>query len=614
MTATDGTATSAVGAGKDGYCVGRLLFAAAASAVLCLPTLASPARAEAPRANLEGDLDPQLRDAMKRAVGETDRPIQNRFEARRRAQQAAEDAIAVLRSEGYYAYDVEPDVGEGDKPQALVRVKPGARFAFGEPKVEWVGAPPEPQVRQAGEAVMGLAIGAPGRAADVVGAEGRIVAAVQKRGYADVAAAPREVIVDHADQTVRPTYRIAAGDLVRLDEIQLVTEGRTNPRWLKNLAPWKAGETYDPEDVGELERRLLDTGVYDSVTVALAPKEKTTAQGLRPVVVSLADRDRRTLELSASYATTEGAGVEARWSRYNVLGRADTLSLIGRLSTQDSRLGAELALPHWRRPQQTLKLSGAGYRTQTDAYDEDGVGVAADVQRRFGKTSYLTVGATLDFSRTDQKDPANLSPLGRDLITTTTLAVLSWDRSDDPLNPKRGWRVEGRAEPTLILGEDNFPYLKIQGQGSIYVPIDGRAHTVVAGRLRAGTMIGGSIPEVPGSRRFYAGGGGSVRGYSYQAVGPRLSDNTPQGGLSLLEASVELRQKVTGHWGMVAFIDAGAVGTNRFPTGSDLSAGAGLGVRYDLGFGPIRADIAVPLDKRQGDAPFQIYLSIGQSF
>ena len=614
MTAESGTATSALGAGMDGYCVGRLLFAAAASAVLCLPTLASPARAAAPRATLEGDLDPQLRDEMARAVGEGDRPVQNRFEARRRAQQAAEDAIAVLRSEGYYAYEVEPDVGEGDKPAPVVRITPGPRFTFGEPKVDWVGQPPEAGVRLAGEAVMGLAVGAPGRAADVVGAEGRIVAAVQKRGYADVAAAPREVVVDHADKTVRPTFRIAVGDLVRLDAIQLVTEGRTNPRWLQRLAPWTSGDTYDPEDVGELERRLLDTGVYDSVTVALAPREKVTAEGLRPVVVSLADRDRRTLELSASYATTEGAGVEARWARYNVLGRADTLALLARLSMLDSRVGAELTLPHWLRPQQTLKLSSAGYRTQTDAYDEDGVGVRADVQRRFGKTSYLTVGATLDFSRTDQKDPANLSPLGRDLITTTTLAVLSLDRSDDPLDPKRGWRVEGRAEPTLILGADNFPYLKLQAQGSIYIPVDGRARTVVAGRLRGGTMIGGSIPEVPGSRRFYAGGGGSVRGYSYQAVGPRLSDNTPQGGLSLLEASVELRQKITQHWGVVAFVDAGAVGTNRFPVGSDLSVGAGVGVRYDLGFGPIRADIAVPLDKREGDPAFQVYLSIGQSF
>jgi translocation and assembly module TamA len=64
----------------------------------------------------------------------------------------------------------------------------------------------------------------------------------------------------------------------------------------------------------------------------------------------------------------------------------------------------------------------------------------------------------------------------------------------------------------------------------------------------------------------------------------------------------------------VAFIDAGAIGTHNTPQREDFRAGAGFGVRYDLGFGPIRADIAAPLGRRKGDPAFQIYLSIGQSF
>ncbi|HEY9219006.1 MAG TPA: autotransporter assembly complex family protein, partial [Phenylobacterium sp.] len=431
---------------------------------------------------------------------------------------------------------------------------------------------------------------------------------------ADVVAGQREVIVDHADNTVHPTFRITAGELVRLDGLQLSGESRTDPRWIQRLAPWREGEPYDPEDVAELERRLLDTGVYDSVTVGLAPKEKATPEGLRPIVVSLADRERRTIEFAGSYSTTDGVGLEVRWSRYNVLGRADTLELLARASNIDSRLSAELRLPHWRRPQQTLRLGGSVYQVKTDAYDETGAGISADVTRRYGKTSYLTVGTTLDASRTDELRRGTLSPLGRELITFAGLVALSLDRSDDPLDPKRGWRVEARGEPTLITGEDTLPYLKLQTQGTAYYPLDENGRTVVAGRLRLGTMIGGSIPEVPASRRFYAGGGGSVRGYAYQAVGPRLEDNTPQGGVSLLETSLEIRRRVRGPWGVAAFVDAGAVGTDLFPAGKDFSVGIGVGVRYDLGFGPIRADIAVPLDRRTSDAPFQIYLSIGQSF
>jgi translocation and assembly module TamA len=560
-------------------------------------------------------MDASLRAAIVQAIGETDRPIANRFEARRRAREAAEDAIAVLRSEGYYGNEVTPEVADDDTSAPIVRVVPGQRFQFADPKIEWIGEPPLGEVRQAAEQSLGLKPGDPGKAVDVLAAEGRAVATVQKRGYADAASEPREVIVDHADHTVRPAFRISSGPLVRLDGLEFPNTGRTSQAFVRRLAPWSAGEVYDPADVAELERRLLDVGVYDSVTVALAPREKTTPDGLRPVVVSLADRKPRTIEAGASYATTEGLGLDGRWIHYNRLGRADTITFTGRLSKLDTRLEAELSLPHWRRPQQTLKLGTSIYDTSTDAYDETGVGVRADVTRRYGKTSYITVGSSVDLSRNKETRPETLSSLGRDIVTLALLGDLALDRSDDPLDPRRGWRVGARVEPTYLIGRSlSLPYLKLVGQGSYYQPLDRDRKTVVAARARIGWILGGKIPEVPASRRFYAGGGGSVRGYGYQEVGPRLSDNTPQGGLSLLETSLELRRKLTQQWGVVAFVDAGAVGTGRIPHGKDLSVGAGLGVRYDLGFGPFRFDIGVPLDRREGDAKFQVYISIGQSF
>ena len=138
--------------------------------------------------------------------------------------------------------------------------------------------------------------------------------------------------------------------------------------------------------------------------------------------------------------------------------------------------------------------------------------------------------------------------------------------------------------------------------------------TVLAGRAKAGSILGGTVSGVPASRRFYAGGGGSVRGYVYQGIGPHLQDNTPRGGLSLVEVSGEVRHALTPQWGLVAFVDAGAVGLTQQPDLSELSVGAGLGVRYNLGFGPIRFDIAAPLNRRRDDPAYQIYVSIGQSF
>src|SRR5690349_20027160 len=169
MTGTGGPATRRTKGREQGFCgLGRLLFAVAASAAIC-----SPAAAADPRAVIEGDLDPELKANIERVVGETDRPIENRFEARRRARAAAEDAIAVLRSEGYYAYAVEPDVSEADPPRPLVKITPGKRFALGEAAVAWQGERPDADTDAAARKALGLMPGAPGRAGDVVAAEGR---------------------------------------------------------------------------------------------------------------------------------------------------------------------------------------------------------------------------------------------------------------------------------------------------------------------------------------------------------------------------------------------------------------------------------------------------------
>ena len=577
---------------------------------------AGGAWAEEPSATISGVEDKALRDAILRVLAESKAPPQSRAEARRRARDAGDDVVAVLRAEGYYAYAVEPDISEGDPPRGVVKVTPGPVFTLAEPTIAWSGALPDEGVMQRAVAAMRLTPGEPGRAADILGAEGRVIAQVQQLGYADVTAEAREVIVDHADTTVRPTFNITAGDLTRLDGVELVTTGRSNAAWVAHLTPWQAGDIYDPGDVAELERRLRDTGVYDSVSVSLSPRDKIRPDGLRPVVVTLADRDARTIELGAGYSTSEGPGVDARWLRYNRLRRADTVTYTARLAKLEQRFDGELALPHWRRPQQTLKLKGGVFRETTDAYDETGATISADLTRRRQTTSYRTYGVALDISQSQQLAAIIGASVRQtlNLATLTTLAAFAWDESDNILDPTRGWRFEARGEPTAIVGDTTLAFLRTQAQGSAYLPFGAEAKTVLAARLKVGAIFGGLVSEVPASRRFFSGGGGSVRGYAYQAIGPRLSDNTPQGGVSLVETSLEVRHRFTSRWGGVAFVDVGAIGLERTPQRDDFRAGAGIGVRYDLGFGPIRADIALPLGKRSGDPAFQIYLSIGQSF
>jgi len=581
--------------------------------------VSGPLRA-APNAAVEGVSDGVLRGELEAAIGEARSPPRSPLVARRRANQAVDDATALLRSEGYYDAVVEPDVGDGSTPRALVKVTPGQRFHLVAATIDWAAPQPDAAAEAAALAALKLSPGAPGRAADIVGAEGRAIATLEKRGFADAAIHPREIVVDHADQTVKPTFHIAAGDRVRLGSVRLMSKSRgkagVQQRWLAGLTPWKPGVVYDPALLAKLQKRLLDSGAFESATVALAPPSVGEG-GTRRVEVTLVERKPYSLELGAGYSTTEGSGLDAKWTRYDRLGRGDQLILTARLYDIQQKLDLEQDLPDWLAPDQTLKIGGGFLGDRTAAYDDLGGGVRIDVVKKFTRTTSFTLGAALDYASTREKTAINLQalPVGEtlNLLIATTTAAFTLDRSNSILNPTKGWRVEAEADPTLIEGDRSLGYLKLMGQVSGYWPLaDGWPD--LAARVKVGSIVGGSLPGVPADRRFYAGGGGSVRGYSYQGVGPRLSDNTPVGGLSVTEASIEARQPVTSRLGLVVFADAGSLGATSTPGYDNIAVGVGAGVRYDLGFGPLRLDIATPLNPQRGDSPVQVYISIGQAF
>lgn len=607
VTGRDGAAKATV-RGACGKCRVDLIRIAAVAGVFCAQFLAvAGAMAQESTATIQGEMPEDVREAIVRAVGESRRPPASRLEARRRAADAAADVQNVLESLGYYGHIIQPDVGDDNRP--VVKVQTGPVYKYLQPNIAWQGEAPPPEVEEAAEYALGLKEGDPHRTAELYAAQGRIVSALQQLGYADAKSDIPQTIIDHAITASIPDFPVTSGSLVILDGLKISTNGRTDEAWVRRLAPWEGGDLYNPESVAELERRLLDAQVFDSVTVSLSPATETV-EGRRPVIVNLSERARRLQEVSGGYSTDEGIGADIRYTYYNRLGRADTMSALLRLAEIEQRLEGQLSLPHWRRPQLTLTLNSGVYQELTDAYDEIGAIAKADLTYRYSRTSYRTFGVSIDATQTDERVPVVRE---RNLISLAGLASISWDKSNDPLNPSKGWRVLASGEPIVSFGDDSATYLRMQAQGSYYLPL-GSPRTVIASRLKLGSVAGGSLAQIPASRRLYAGGGGSVRGYSYQGVGPRLPDNTPAGGLGLVEASVEARHWFTEKWGGVAFIDVGGLSTRSTPDFSNVSTGVGFGVRYNLGFGPVRADIAVPLTKRDGDPSYQLYLSIGQSF
>jgi translocation and assembly module TamA len=202
---------------------------------------------------------------------------------------------------------------------------------------------------------------------------------------------------------------------------------------------------------------------------------------------------------------------------------------------------------------------------------------------------------------------------GNDTFTLVgTPLIGDYDSRDSELDPTRGLLVRLIAEPTFDL-DGRSPFLKADSEIRTYHRLGSRRF-IAALRGRAGTIVGSDLRDIPAHRRFYAGGGGSVRGYDYLNIGPRL-DGDLTGGLSRLEGSAELRVRVNETWSVVPFVDVGYVAeTNTFSGFDAFQVGVGAGVRYHTAVGPLRLDLAVPLNPRSGDPEIAVYLGIGQAF
>ncbi|HLL58423.1 MAG TPA: BamA/TamA family outer membrane protein, partial [Allosphingosinicella sp.] len=324
----------------------------------------------------------------------------------------------------------------------------------------------------------------------------------------------------------------------------------------------------------------------------------------------------RTIAGEAGYGTGEGIRLEASWEHRNLISPEGAVRLRGVAGTEEQLLAATLRRNNFRKRDQVLTAQIAASHVDRDAYDARTFLLGAGIERQsniiWQKKWTWSLGA--DLIATDERDVnvASGTTRRRTFFIGALPATLSYDGSNDLLDPTAGYRLSGRFSPEASLQNGAFGYSRFQIDGSLYQRVSGTV--VMAGRVRLGTIFGASRDRIAPSRRFYAGGGGSVRGYGFQRLGPRdpVFDD-PIGGRSLTEFALEARVRL-GNWGIVPFVDAGNIYTSPLPKLDDLRLGAGIGVRYHTRFGPIRVDVGTPLNRRSGDPRVAVYVSLGQAF
>lgn len=577
--------------------------AALASACAGFALLATGSAFAAPEIRLPDEHE-GLREEIDRILPDSESG--NLIEARRNARDAARRIDQLLRSQGYYAAQIESFAEASEPPQAIVDVRPGPRFMFGSLTFDYSRPLYDPAIAERIRAGAELTSGEPALAEKVVAAEAQAVTRLREAGYPDAQADRRRAVVDHASDKMNVTFNLETARPARYGELVVCEDCNIRPGYFRSFSTFEEGEIYDPEDIQTYSDRIAGTGAFDSVDIKLAEAPEGEGWARRDILVSVEEGRTRTIEAGASYSTSEGIGVETLWTKRNIFGGAETLRLSAKLASLERNLHAELDFPHFFYPDRTFTVLGDVTQEETDAFDRKAA--TAGVRAEQPITEYIvgTLGAEVEVSRVEDFQTGE-----RDFAILSGLADVRYDDTDDTLDPTEGFRAGVTLAPATGFGDEELVYLRAVTNFSTYKQVSGNPRIVLAGLFRAGTIFGASAADLPADRRFYAGGGGSVRGFPYQGIGPEDAEGDPIGGRSLIEMSAEVRAKLRGRWGGVVFVDAGSVERDGLPGFENLQTGAGVGVRYHTDFGPIRGDVAFPLSGGDG---VQIYLSIGQAF
>lgn len=505
---------------------------------------------------------------------------------------------------------VTEEVSAGHKVAVAVEVTPGPEFTFGKIVISGGG---EETSQAAAEA--GLSNGAIASSTTVVSAEGAIVLARQSEGYAYADIADRKVVADHTLRELDVTIAVKSGPRTIIDGVMVKGAERLEEDFLIEQADIPQGVLFDPAILERARVRMSRLEALASVSVHMA--EVPDANGHAPVIIEVAERKLRTIGVGALYSSTEGLGGEAFWVHRNLFGRAETLRVeaaIGKLLMADSideydgRFSVLYGEPGIFGADTRLDLKATVLQEDPDPYNRRGAVVESLITYNLTDNLSLSGGVTFDWSRIDDAFGRNYYSL------VTTPVSLTYDSRDNILDATSGILARLTAEPQFEINDSSL-YFATDAELRYFAALDDDSRFVIAARGLAGTIWGADAEDIPAHRRYYAGGGGSVRGYEYLNIGPRVDGFGPIGGLARVEGSLEARIKVTDTIGIVPFVDAGFVTeTAGFGGKHDFQVGAGIGLRYYTAVGPIRLDFAVPLDPGPGDPDFAVYFGIGQAF
>jgi translocation and assembly module TamA len=580
-------------------------------AVLLAALAIRPAFADAPYTvdiALDGKSDKTLLEALNSAsqlVALKDHPPASAAALRRRAEEDLPRLQAAMNAEGYWRAEISYRLDTKAQPEKLaVKVTRGPLYHLATVAFVLPSGAPAPLPKRPAE--VGLALGGPALSAPVEAANARIVSLYAQNGQPFARVTDRKVVVDLATATMSARYTIEPGATARFGATAITGLHGVAADFVKHRIAWTEGKDYDERLVERTRQDLVRSALFSAVLINHA--DAPAADGTVAMTLDLVEGPPHSIGVGAGYNTNIGLGARTFWEDRDLFGNGEDLRLSAGAAQRQIGVAANFRRPDFLVQKQDLVTDAELLKEKTDAYASRRARAYVGVEELMFPP--YTLGGGVSLERT------YLTQTSRDenyLLLGVPLYVRR-DSTDDLLDPTTGTRTTATATPYHGLDNTDLDFLSMRFEERAYIRIGDSAKYVFAFYGALGSVVGASLEDLPADKRLYAGGAGSVRGYGYQRAGPLDSSEVPIGGRSSAELGGEFRWRITDTIGIVPFLDAGTVFPTILPSNPNLFYSPGLGLRYYTAIGPIRLDVAFPLEKRSSDSAFQFYISLGQAF
>jgi translocation and assembly module TamA len=506
-----------------------------------------------------------------------------------------------------------------------IRFIPGPLFAIGTVSLEVKGGitvPPK---------IVGLPSSSPATSAELRASQARIIARLRGEAHPLARVASIRPVVDHATKTMDVAMVVDPGPVTGFGDVAIEGNKDVPEAVIRSFIYLERGEPFSPKRLEDTRKSIATIPAVGGARIKEG--ETLDGDGNLPLNVNVSERPKHLVGFSARYSTVDGPALQTYWEHRNLFGGAERLRLESSVfyapridGTEIKRfkdftrsdLGARFAF-HFEKPalagsRNDLLVDGLATRerigdNRLGGYTARYADLTAVIRHRFSERFSIQGG--LEYERGQTSDA--LGQVDYSLVGVP-LAV-KYDSTDSLLDPTQGVRITASTTPYAAFGGTASNFIQTKISASTYYALDEDAKYVLAARVGFGSLLGGSLAEIPSNHRFYAGGSGSVRGYAYRSLSPLSANGQIIGGRSQLDGSLEARIKITKTIGIVPFIDAGNAFRSSYPDfKGKVALGAGIGLRYYTPIGPIRVDVATPLNPRPNDRPIALYISIGQAF